>query len=67
MGYNKTHGWSNIDGHCSIPTSKMDHAIPSKAKTRICENEKELQRFYFVAIGNILPEQGPPLPKTPRE
>ncbi len=53
VGYNKTPGWSNIDGHCSIPTSKMDHAIRSEVKTRICEDEKELQKSSFVAIGNI--------------
>jgi len=51
--YNKTSKWNNIDGHYSIPTSKMDHAIWSKAKTRICEDERKLQRIFFVVIGNI--------------
>jgi len=50
VGYNKTLKWSNID---SISTSKMDHAIESEAKTRICEDEIKAQRFSFVAIGNI--------------
>jgi len=31
----------------------MDHAVRSKAKTRICESEKKLQRTFFVVIGNI--------------
>jgi len=53
MRYNKTSKWNNIDGHYSIPTSKMDHAIWSKAKTRICEDERKLQRIFFVVIGNI--------------
>ncbi len=51
--YNKAPRWSNIDGYYSIPTSKMDHATWSEVKTRICEDERELQRFSFVAIGNI--------------
>lgn len=50
VGYNKTPKWSNID---SIPTLKMDRAIQSEAKARICEDEIKVQRFSFVAIGNI--------------
>ncbi len=48
VGYNKTPKWSD-----SIPTSKMDHAIQSKAKIGICEDERKLQIFSFVVIGNI--------------
>jgi hypothetical protein len=63
VGYSKTSGWSNIDGHYSIPTSKMDHAVRSEAKTRICEDERELQRFSFVAIGNIFARAGSSISK----
>ncbi len=63
VGYSKNSGWSNIDGHYSIPTSKMDHAIWSEAKTRICEDERELQRFSFVAIGNIFARAGSSISK----
>ncbi|CAK9199437.1 unnamed protein product [Sphagnum troendelagicum] len=63
VGYSKTSGWSNIDGHYSIPTSKMDHAVRSEAKIRICEDERELQRFSFVAIGNIFARAGSSISK----
>jgi hypothetical protein len=63
LGYNKTFRWSNIDGHYFIPTSKMDHAIQSKAKTRICEDERKLQRFSFVIISNIFAWAGSSISK----
>jgi hypothetical protein len=64
VGYKKTHGWSNIDGHCSIPTLKMDHAIWSEVKQGFVKMKEKYKDFLLLQLATSLHGQGPPFPRT---
>jgi hypothetical protein len=55
MGYNKIHKWSNIDGHCFIPTSKWIMPYGQKQKQRFVKMKESCKDFLLSQLATFLP------------